>query len=300
VAAVAVLVGHSALLDSSQALTIEAWVQPWTPPLENLGYVFDHAGAIHVGGGYALQMPNIHGDAAGAVHISHGPGTNWDALGSPAMPVNAWYHLVGAYDAAAMRYRFYVNGQDIYGTGRDLLTPDPINYYQQLDLAIGNRLTEQGGIDRGFYGLIDEVRVFNRALSEQEVLAIYQAGDSGVCKAIVVSIDIKPGNHPNSINLGSNGTVAVGILSSASFDATTVNPITVTLAGAAVGLKGKGTPMAAFADLNDDGRLDLVVHVSTEALQLSDGDTEAELTGQTFDGRAIAGVDTVRIVSSRP
>ena len=65
-------------------------------------------------------------------------------------------------------------------------------------------------------------------------------------------------------------------------------------------LKGKGTPMAAFADLNDDGRLDLVVHVSTEALQLSDGDTEAELTGQTFDGLAIAGVDSVRIVSSHP
>jgi tRNA pseudouridine-54 N-methylase len=37
-----------------------------------------------------------------------------------------------------------------------------------------------------------------------------------------------------------------------------------------VALKGKGTPMASTQDVNGDGRMDLVVHVSTEALQLSD------------------------------
>jgi hypothetical protein len=133
-----------------------------------------------------------------------------------------------------------VNGQDIFGTGRDLLTPAPINHYQQLDLSIGNRLAEQGGIDRGFYGLIDEVRVFNRALGAQEVLAIYQAGESGVCRAIAVSIDIRPGSHPNSIQLGSNGVVAVEILSSGSFDATTVDPATVRACGRRGGTERQG------------------------------------------------------------
>jgi hypothetical protein len=41
---------------------------------------------------------------------------------------------------------------------------------------------------------------------------------------------------------------------------------------------------------------DLVVHVSTEALQLSNGDTEAILTGQTYSGQQIQGSDSVRIV----
>lgn len=111
-----------------------------------------------------------------------------------------------------------------------------------------------------------------------------------------VAIDIKPGSFPNSINLGSSGTVPVAILSSATFDATTVDPATVTLAGAAVRLTGKGMPIASFRDVNGDGLTDLVVHILTDALHLSCGDTEAVLEGRTFDGQAIRGSDTVRIV----
>jgi hypothetical protein len=58
---------------------------------------------------------------------------------------------------------------------------------------------------------------------------------------IEVSIDIKPGSLPNanSINLASAGSVPVAILSSPSFDARTINPDSVSLAGAHVKLVGK-------------------------------------------------------------
>lgn len=114
---------------------------------------------------------------------------------------------------------------------------------------------------------------------------------------IEVDIDIKPGSYPNSINLGSNGKVPVAILGSADFDATTVDPYTVTLAGAEVLLKGKAqTPMASVEDVNEDGFDDLVVHVDTQALELSEEDTIAILEGETDDGTLIIGEDTVRIV----
>lgn len=121
-------------------------------------------------------------------------------------------------------------------------------------------------------------------------------GDLQFFPVITVIIDIKPGTFPNSINLGSGGSVPVAIVSTASFDATIVDPLTVTLAGATVALKGKGTPMASFQDVNGDSLLDLVVHVSTKALQLSDGDTVAVLEAQTFGGTRIRGTDLVRIV----
>ena len=113
---------------------------------------------------------------------------------------------------------------------------------------------------------------------------------------IPVTIDIKPGSFPNSINLGSGGTVPVAIFSTQTFDARTLTPSTITLASAPVKLKGQGTPMASFQDVNGDGLLDVVVHVSTETLQLSDTDTAAVLRGKTSDGRVVKGTDSVRVV----
>jgi hypothetical protein len=114
---------------------------------------------------------------------------------------------------------------------------------------------------------------------------------------IEVDIDIKPGSDPNSINLGSKGTIPVAILSTEDFDATTVDPETVELAGATVGTKGKSDRlMASIEDVNGDGRLDLVVHIETEELASIPGDTEAILTGLTYGGTPIEGSDSIRIV----
>ena len=115
-------------------------------------------------------------------------------------------------------------------------------------------------------------------------------------EAIQVEIDIKPGSDPNTINLGSNGNVPVAIFGTETFDTTEVDPLTVTLAGAGVKLKGKGTPMASFEDVDGDGIDDIVVHVDTTALELTEGDMEAILEGMTFGGQKIRGVDTIRIV----
>jgi hypothetical protein len=72
--------------------------------------------------------------------------------------------------------------------------------------------------------------------------------------------------------------------------------LTVTLASAPVKLKGNGTPQVIVQDVNGDGRLDLIVHIQTEALQLNESDTQAVLEAETFGGTAIVGTDIVRIV----
>lgn len=113
---------------------------------------------------------------------------------------------------------------------------------------------------------------------------------------LTVSIDIKPGDPNNTINLKSNGRVDVAILSSATFDATSVDPSTVTLAGAHVATQGKGAPMISFVDVNGDHRLDMLLHFRTDDLQLTKADTQAVLKGQTFGGQLIRGSDSIRIV----
>jgi hypothetical protein len=73
-------------------------------------------------------------------------------------------------------------------------------------------------------------------------------------------------------------------------------PASITLAGAGVKVKGKGQPMASFSDVNGDGFTDMIVHVTTDALELTAADTQARLEAATVDGVKISGFDTVRIV----
>jgi hypothetical protein len=114
---------------------------------------------------------------------------------------------------------------------------------------------------------------------------------------IPVSIDIKPGSFPNSINLSSAGVVPVAILSSGTFDATQVNPGTVSLAGAMVKLIGKGDKYSCQAvDINGDGLLDLLCHVTTAQFMIEPGTSVAFLEAETFNGQKIIGQDSIQIV----
>ncbi len=121
---------------------------------------------------------------------------------------------------------------------------------------------------------------------------------------LVVEIDIKPGSYPNAINLGSHGLTPVAIFSMVGFDATSVDPNTVNLAGAPVAIRGKNKFMAHEEDADGDGMVDLVVQVVTAdinpALLQQDGDAVyAVLTGTTYDGETIEGEDEVTIVPNK-
>jgi len=81
-----------------------------------------------------------------------------------------WHHVVGTYDGSTMT--IYVDGklEGFKGWSGDIvIRSDP--------LYIGRRVI--GGKD-GFYfnGAIDEIRIYNRALTEDEIKELYQQGQS--------------------------------------------------------------------------------------------------------------------------
>jgi hypothetical protein len=96
-----------------------------------------------------------------------GASTGWTTLQGPAVQVNAYAHLVGIYDGTNLL--FYVNGA---------LAAQRAAVFGQNDaspLRIGGGATEGDG-DFFFEGDVDEVAVFNTALSEDRILAHYVAG----------------------------------------------------------------------------------------------------------------------------
>lgn len=113
----------------------------------------------------------------------------------------------------------------------------------------------------------------------------------GVVEKIIinVSVDIKPGNYPNSINLKSNGVTPVAVLTNYDFDANNIDPVTVTFADA--------SPLRwSMEDVDHDGDNDMLFHFKTKDLNLSNNSTEANLTGVTKMGQLFEGTDSVNIV----
>jgi len=211
---------------------------------------------------------------------------------SQDFPLNQWVFVAATYDNALSP------SLNIYRDGNPVASND--DYQGVINTGTGSELRISSDVWE-FNGLIDEVEIYNRALSQSEIQDIYNAGSAGKCKPIKVDIDIKPGSYPNAINLGSQGLIPVAILSSVDFDATTVDPDTVELAGADVAVRGKSNKyMAHKEDVNEDGLLDLVCQVATANLDpdsLQDG--YAILTGnllEEFGGTAIEGWDEITIV----
>ena len=107
-----------------------------------------------------------------------------------------------------------------------------------------------------------------------------------------VTIDIKPGSDPNSINPKSKGKIPAAILTTDTFDATTVDPTTI-LFGAT---GNEAAPVrSALEDVDGDGDTDMILHFNTQDTGIQCGDTSsASLTGETFDGQMIEGSDSVK------
>ena len=110
---------------------------------------------------------------------------------------------------------------------------------------------------------------------------------------INVSVDIKPDDANNSINPKSNGKIPVAILAKDGLDVSQINPATIRF-----GKTGEEDSLShyAFADVNKDGNLDLMLHFKTKESGILCGDTKAYLNGKMMSGRAIKGSDLVRTV----
>ncbi len=95
------------------------------------------------------------------------------AIIQPWFPrTNTWYHL--AVIRYGGEYRLFVDGTQL---GSPTLDSNPVNNVAG-PLRIGNWASPQYDLD----GFIDELSIFNRALSSNEIASIVAAGSAGMCK----------------------------------------------------------------------------------------------------------------------
>ncbi|XPF93079.1 LamG-like jellyroll fold domain-containing protein [Colwellia sp. RE-S-Sl-9] len=97
---------------------------------------------------------------------------------------NTWYHLIGMYDATAQEIRLYVNG--LLASNQSFTTP----WSASGDTAIGRGQWLGENVDY-FSGAIDEVKVYNDALSGTEAKNLFSTGN---IQGALFSDDFNDGN----------------------------------------------------------------------------------------------------------
>lgn len=167
-------VGPKANLVMSRHMSVDAWINPTGPGSGG------SAGGIIVNKEGEYEIARFaDGTVRWAFKMSTSPGWNWVNTGFVA-PLNTWTHITVVYDNG--RITTYGNGSPVH-VFNPSPNPAPLGDHHPAedDFRIGGRQLP-GDNAQNFQGLIDEVEVFNRALTRQEAAALYAAGSSGKCK----------------------------------------------------------------------------------------------------------------------
>jgi len=97
---------------------------------------------------------------------------------------NQWRHIAATYDG--QNVCLYIDGT---GAGHPVKTPGPLKK-STWDLCIGNSVVDYGtGEFLAYDGLIDEVRIYNRALSAAEIKSLFIATKAGIDAATPPPVD---------------------------------------------------------------------------------------------------------------
>jgi predicted MPP superfamily phosphohydrolase len=158
-----VYVPDSPSLNPSNAITIAAWIRPysfvssWTPVVTKSNW---ESGSPTTTKGYVLEFNQSN---SGIRFYIDGPGNTGAMTDVVAVPLNEWTHVVGVYDGATVR--LYVNN----------IAYSPVNCSIDIpssggDLYIGRSFAAP---NRYFNGLMDEVRIYDRALNTAEIEELY-------------------------------------------------------------------------------------------------------------------------------
>jgi hypothetical protein len=141
----------SSSLDLTDGVTMEAWVRPSSLGGWDTVVLKEQPGNLV----YALYANTGPGPASGEIETTAGYFTQY-ATG--ALPLNTWTHLAMTYDGTTLR--LYINGAEV---GSRPVSGSVVTSSSALRIG-GNAVWGEY-----FGGLIDEVRIYNRALSPQEI-----------------------------------------------------------------------------------------------------------------------------------
>ena len=183
-----VTVPDSASLDLTTGMTMEAWIRP--NDISRFTTVIIKESSSNLA--YTLYASD-GADRPPAVWISTGP--DFTAPGPANAALNTWVHLAATYDGSTLS--LYINGEL---ASTDTSDGNPIVVTTGALRIGGNSIWGEY-----FQGLIDEVRIYNRALNAVEVLTDMNTPVGGTLDATAPTVSVSSpasgASLANAVNL---------------------------------------------------------------------------------------------------
>jgi len=154
--------GNPTVLKGTGSMTWAAWVKATATPSDD-GDIISKSNSS----GWHLKTSPDTGPHTFAIAVSGSSGTA-QRYSTTVRTLNTWYHVAGVYNATTRSLDIYVNGVLDNGVLRGTIPASQT--VPNVNVNIGRRTT-------GLYfaGIIDEARIYNRALSAAEIQTVMNA-----------------------------------------------------------------------------------------------------------------------------
>ena len=149
-----VQVPHADILTVDDEVTVMAWIYAE----RYIGPTGDDWQGILSKGSSPSRSYNFYTEVSGALHFSVG---GYGPLSTTQVPLNEWVHVCAM--VVDGQIGFYINGEPAGLSGSGVTPPGAAD---TANVVIGR--TDEG-TSRSFLGMIDDVRIYNEALSQEEV-----------------------------------------------------------------------------------------------------------------------------------
>lgn len=143
------------------SLTLSAWIKASQYPWDDATIISKRNG---LESGYQLDVTRDLGERTIGFKLTTASGEKMFRYGATTIEPDIWYHVTGVYDADAQEMHVYLDGERDDGTLIGRVDSEQLNSEQNV--TIGRRA---GATEYEFDGYLDDVRIYDRALSNAEI-----------------------------------------------------------------------------------------------------------------------------------
>jgi hypothetical protein len=160
-------------LDGWRQLTVATWFK--VSRFATYGRILNR-GNVEKGGAFGLTVGGTYSGKPqkSAFSVRLGDGKSVVVRLDRFAELNKWYHIAGVYDGRSAKY--YINGEvagmtEVADDARNGVIAEPPG----VDLMVGKCSVRRPWHDTHINGMLDEVMIFDRALSEAQVRQLYRS-----------------------------------------------------------------------------------------------------------------------------